>query len=144
MVIVPDQLQTLITTELTPQEGTNHIEVPAELIDQDSVEPGKMYQIAILEPHSTHSSPSENADSGSNSTSEESVHTSQNPPVQEGDVQTVTIETLGDQGDGIARVERDYVIIVPNTTPNEEVTIEIHTVQSNVAFATVINHDGGS
>jgi tRNA/tmRNA/rRNA uracil-C5-methylase (TrmA/RlmC/RlmD family) len=32
----------------------------------------------------------------------------------------VTIETVGDQGDGIAKVERGYVVIVPETQPGEQ------------------------
>ncbi|WP_122090938.1 TRAM domain-containing protein [Halalkalicoccus subterraneus] len=34
-------------------------------------------------------------------------------------------------------VERGFVVIVANAKPDEEVTIEIDTVQSNVAFASI-------
>ncbi|ADJ16507.1 hypothetical protein C497_01520 [Halalkalicoccus jeotgali B3] len=50
----------------------------------------------------------------------------------------MTIDTLGDQGDGITRVKRGFVVIVPDAEPDEEVTVEIETVQSNVAFASVV------
>jgi predicted RNA-binding protein with TRAM domain len=53
----------------------------------------------------------------------------------------VTIETVGDQGDGIAKVERGYVVIVPDAQPGDEPTIEIEQVQQNVAFASIVDSD---
>jgi predicted RNA-binding protein with TRAM domain len=50
----------------------------------------------------------------------------------------VTIETLGDKGDGIAKIERGYVIIVPDAELGDEVTVEITSVRDNVSFASVI------
>ena len=49
----------------------------------------------------------------------------------------VTIETIGDQGDGIAKVERGYVVIVPEAEPGDEVTVEITQARENLAFAQV-------
>lgn len=60
------------------------------------------------------------------------------PPVTEGNHRTIEIETIGEQGDGIARVERGYVIIVPDTDPDERVEIEITSVTDTVAFAEVV------
>jgi predicted RNA-binding protein with TRAM domain len=45
---------------------------------------------------------------------------------------------IGDQGDGITRVERGFVVIVPDTKETERVTIEITDVRENVAFAEVV------
>ena len=59
----------------------------------------------------------------------------QGPPVSEGETRTVTIETVGDQGDEIAKVERGYVVIVPDAVPDDEVRIRIQTVRENIAFA---------
>ncbi|OYR56446.1 deoxyribonuclease, partial [Halorubrum sp. E3] len=50
----------------------------------------------------------------------------------------VTIETLGDKGDGIAKIERGYVVIVPDAEPGEEPTVEITSVRENVSFANVV------
>jgi predicted RNA-binding protein with TRAM domain len=50
----------------------------------------------------------------------------------------VDIEDIGDQGDGVTRVERGFVVIVPDTKQGERVTIEITDVRQNVAFADVI------
>jgi predicted RNA-binding protein with TRAM domain len=50
----------------------------------------------------------------------------------------VEIEDLGKQGDGIARVERGYVIIVPDTEVGERVKIEVTEVKSNFAVGEVV------
>lgn len=60
------------------------------------------------------------------------------PPVDRGDEVTVDIEGIGDQGDGIARVDRGYVIIVPDTEKGERVQIRVTSVKQNVAFAEVV------
>jgi predicted RNA-binding protein with TRAM domain len=56
----------------------------------------------------------------------------------------VTIETNGDQGDGIAKVERGYVVIVPEAETGDEVTVEITHVCANVAFAQVRDEENTS
>lgn len=61
------------------------------------------------------------------------------PPVDRGDEVTVDIEGIGDQGDGIARVDRGYVIIVPDTEKGERVKIRVTSVKQNVAFAEVVD-----
>ncbi len=52
------------------------------------------------------------------------------------------IEDLGKQGDGIARVERGYVIIVPDTEVGERVKIEVTEVKSNFAVGEVVEEAG--
>ena len=59
----------------------------------------------------------------------------QGPPVEEGDIRSVTIDTLGDQGDGIAKVERGFIVIIPGTQPGDQAEVEITDVKENVAFA---------
>jgi len=61
------------------------------------------------------------------------------PPVSEGERRTVTIETLGDEGDGIAKVERGYVVIVSDAEPGDTVTVEITNVRENVSFASKVS-----
>ena len=58
-----------------------------------------------------------------------------------GEVRDVTIETVGEQGDGIAKVERGYVVIVPDGKPGDEPTVEIDQVRDNVAFASIVDTD---
>ena len=48
---------------------------------------------------------------------------------------------VGDQGDGIAKVERGYVVIVPDALPGDELTVQIDQVQENVAFASIVEDD---
>ena len=82
---------------------------------------------------------SKHAKSGSNqSASDSASRTSRETPVQEGETRTVTIDTLGDQGDGIARIEHGFVLIVSDAQPDDELVIEVESVQSNVAFATIV------
>jgi predicted RNA-binding protein with TRAM domain len=59
--------------------------------------------------------------------------------VSTGDRRTVDIESTGDQGDGIAKIDRGYVLIVPETTIGDSVTVEIDHARENVGFATVVD-----
>ena len=61
------------------------------------------------------------------------------PPVEVGERRTVEIESIGDQGDGITRVERGFVVSVSDTPLDERVTVEITTVRENVTFADVVD-----
>ena len=55
-----------------------------------------------------------------------------------GEIRYVEIEDLGKQGDGIARVERGYVIIVPGGEVGERVKVEISEVKSNFSVGEII------
>jgi predicted RNA-binding protein with TRAM domain len=41
--------------------------------------------------------------------------------------------------DGIAKIDRGYVLIVPETSVGDRVTVEINQARDNVGFATVVN-----
>ncbi|WP_238532958.1 TRAM domain-containing protein [Halalkalicoccus jeotgali] len=108
------------------------------MVEQMTVNPGEVYHVAVL-PTKTEDAVDDHQGTASTAAlSSSSPAERPEPPVKEGEVRTVTIDTLGDQGDGITRVERGYVVIVPDAEPDEEVTVEIDTVQSNVAFASII------
>jgi len=62
------------------------------------------------------------------------------PPVTEGELRDVTIESVGEQGDGIAKVEHGFVVIVPGGKVGEELTVRIETVQKTVAFGEIVAH----
>ena len=131
MVEIPDRLESLFTASIEEDDDSYRIEVPQDALDMGMVSTGEIYQVAIL----GDSQPSE---SQSQSQQEQpSVESTPTPPVSTGDVREVTIETLGDQGDGIAKIERGYVLIVPDARPDDEVTVEITQVRQNVAFAEV-------
>jgi predicted RNA-binding protein with TRAM domain len=66
---------------------------------------------------------------------------SEDAPGEEGEIRYVEIEDIGKQGDGIARVERGYVIIVPGAEIGERVKIEVTEVKSNFAVGEIIEED---
>ena len=55
------------------------------------------------------------------------------PPVNEGDVLDLEIESLGDKGDGVGKIDK-FVIMVPNTKTGEKVKVKISRVLRNMAF----------
>ncbi len=59
-------------------------------------------------------------------------------PVKQGEELTVTIESKGERGDGIARV-KGFVIFVSNARPGERVKIRLKKVLDNVGFAEVVS-----
>ena len=93
---------------------------------------GETYRVVILE----NAAPAGSDDQQDPSTDAAPSATTK-PPVSEGVIREVTIESLGDQGDGIAKTDRGYVLIVPGARPGDEVTVEITNVRENVAFAEV-------
>lgn len=128
MVDIPDSLQSLFSATVEQRDGSYVIEVPVTEIDNGAVTSGETYRIAMLTGGERPAPRERSIDS-----SREAIE--QQPPVSEGERREVTIESLGDKGDGIAKVERGYVLIVPDTRPGDEVTVEIEQVQENVAFA---------
>ena len=56
-------------------------------------------------------------------------------PVEPGEMRMVTITDRGRRGDGIALVERGFVVIVPGTAPDDRVLIEIEEVRDSYALA---------
>jgi predicted RNA-binding protein with TRAM domain len=136
MVNIPDSLQSLFTGTVEERDGRYYIEIPKSEIEHEAARPGQTYRIAVL--------PDDRSDAtGTESTgserSAESDGQRPEPPVDEGEIRTVTVESVGDQGDGIAKVERGYVVIVPEAEPGEEPTVEIEQVKQNVAFARVVD-----
>ena len=57
-------------------------------------------------------------------------------PINVGETYDVTIEDVGREGDGIARIE-GFVVFVPNTKKGESVKIRVTKVSRRVAFAEV-------
>ncbi len=67
----------------------------------------------------------------------------QQAPVSEGDELDVTIQAMGEKGDGIARVE-GFVLFVPDTKPGDEIRIRVTNVSKNVGFAERIGEKDSS
>ncbi len=55
-------------------------------------------------------------------------------PVRRGDVVDVEIETEGDEGDGVAKIE-EFVLFVEDVDVGDEVTVEVTEVRANYGFA---------
>ena len=116
------------------------IEVPRSELEEGTITAGETYRVAIVSgtPRSDDAETRQQSDGASSSPESDSDGpTQQSPPVEPGDIREVTIESLGDQGDGIAKIDHGYVVIVPETRPDDEVTVEIENARENVAFARV-------
>jgi predicted RNA-binding protein with TRAM domain len=62
------------------------------------------------------------------------------PPVKEGNTYKVTIESLGREGDGIAKIE-GFVVFVPGAQVGEELDVKINKVTRRVAFGEKIGEE---
>jgi len=129
---ISDQLQCLFSGKVEERNGSYMIEIPEQEIRLGDLEADETYRVAVLPSPTTSETNTTDADP-------QPQQASQTPPVEEGEQRTVEIEDIGDQGDGITRVERGFVVIVPDTKQSERVTIEITDVRENVAFAEVVD-----
>ena len=139
MTHVPDSLRTLFSATVTERNGRPVVEIPASEIDAAAVVPGETYRVGVFA-HAAANGTTESTGDGETARRDPPSRRTRGPPVDEGEIREVTIETTGEQGDGLAKVDRGYVVIVPDGRPGETVTVEIDTVRPNVAFAEVV-HD---
>lgn len=141
---IPDQLRCLFTGKLEAEDDSYTLTIPSREITDGEIQPDTAYRVAILNQSSPVASTEQEPASQTTYDEQNSQHQSSNstPPVEEGEHRTVEIEDIGEQGDGIARVERGYVIIVPDTEKHDRVTIEIDSVMPTVAFAEVVEQKG--
>ena len=130
---VSDKLLCLFNAEVERTEDGYAVSVPQREVDTGSIEPGEVYRVAIVARGSDRES------GGGGGGGSRSAPSQPQPPVEEGEIRYVEIEDLGKQGDGIARVERGYVIIVPGADVGERVKIEVTEVKSNFAVGEVID-----
>ena len=140
MVEIPDSLRSVFSATVHERDGTYIVEIPANEVTHDAVTTEETYRVALLDAPTSSESTEGDAPSSLRSQRENQIQSS-GPPVDEGEIREVTIETVGDQGDGIAKVEQGYVVIVPEAQPSERPTVEIEQVKENVAFANVIEDD---
>jgi len=118
-----DQLLCLFSSRVSASGDDHVVDVPRREIESGSLEPGECYRVALVR-----------TESGAT----DSPGGRPQPPVEPGEMRYVEIVDLGKQGDGIARVERGYVIIVPETTVDDRVKIEITDVEPNFAVGEVV------
>ena len=145
MTEISDSLRLLFETSVDDEGGRYTVEIPSELVKDGSIDAGETYRVALLSAETPDATaPADSTLSETEQTSvaraepAQSKSHSQGPPVEEGEVRTVSIDTLGDQGDGIAKVERGFIVIVPGTKPGDRVEVEITDVKETVAFAETV------
>ena len=129
MVEISESLRSVHSVTLEERNGEFVLEVPTDQITHDTLSAGETYRVAILD---TVTTPVE-----TESTQKQDQPVT--PPVTQGEIRRVTIETVGDQGDGIAKVDRGFVVIVPEAEPGDEPLVEISQVRQNVAFANPVD-----
>ena len=130
---ISDQLLCLFNAEVTVNDDQYVVEIPRSEVETGSIDPGEIYRVALI------ARAKQNTDTNDGETS--TPPSEPQPPVEHGEIRYVEIEDLGKQGDGIARVERGYVIIVPGAEVGERVKVEISEVKSNFAVGEIIEDD---
>ena len=139
-----DSIRSLFTGRVEQRDGSYVIEVPRDEVDLGAVSTDDVYRVAVLESPEREDSqatagrpvdpPAAEVDRSSRSVGSAEPA----PPVHEGDVVAVTIDDVGDEGDGIARVGAGYILFVSDAEPGEKVAVEVTTVRDTYAFGDVV------
>jgi predicted RNA-binding protein with TRAM domain len=132
MVNIAGDLLCLYTADIDTTGDTYTIEVPKRELELGQLDHNEPAQVALF------STPTASPNQRSNDQSATQRSHSESPPVEEGEIVDVEIDSLGDQGDGIGRVGPGYVLIVPETDVGERVSVRITETKDNVAFAEVV------
>lgn len=144
MVEISDQLKALFSAEVIEDDGHYYIEIPEREIELGDVDVGDVHQLAVLPPvddREDQSSETKYGDAVSRDGEGYRDGASSEPPVEEGDEMQVEIEETGDEGDGLARVDRGFVVMVEGAEVGDRPTIEITNVSDSVAFAEVVEYN---
>ncbi|MFW5939831.1 MAG: TRAM domain-containing protein [Halolamina sp.] len=131
---ISDELLCLFSATVREEGDRYIVEVPKREIERGSLESGDTYRVALINGDGDHSGGESTTTTASTPTADGEPQ----PPVEKGEVRYVEVEDIGKQGDGIARVERGYVIIVPGADVGERVKIEVSEVKSNFAVGEII------
>ena len=133
---ISEDLRCLFTGQVEADGDSYQITVPKREIDLGAIDSGETYRVVIMpaESQTDSISPAESAPDGT-------THASQGeePPVDVGETREVEIDSIGDKGDGIARIDQGYVVIVPETEVGDRATVRIENAQENVAFAEIVD-----
>ncbi len=129
---ISEKLLCLFSAEIEDETDRYVVEVPQRELDTGNIDAGETYRVALIA-GGDNPTPATSTATATPPTGDEPQ-----PPVEEGEIRYVEIEDLGKQGDGIARVERGYVIIVPGGEVDERVKVEISEVKSNFAVGEIL------
>lgn len=137
----------VFASAIKEEDEEYYIEVPSNEIKHGPLNEGEDIQVVIREQEGNvavqgQGNQGQRSETGSRNHSRNGGrNTSQNQqPVSEGDVKRVEIESMGDQGDGIARVDRGYVLIIPDTEIGDDAKVRVTNVNENYADAEVIEY----
>lgn len=134
-----EELRCLFSGRIERRDGRYVVEVPERELSLGDLQEGNVYRVALLAGADGNADPDREA-----STQPDRDRDVPTPPVEEGDVRDVEIVDIGEQGDGIAKVERGYVVIVPGAEIGDEETVEITTVMDNYAIGEIVDETEGS
>lgn len=129
---ISDELLCLFSADVTVENDRYLLEVPRREVENGAVDAGGTYRVALI------SADIERSDDGGET---ETPPDQPQPPVEPGETRYVEIEDIGKQGDGIARVERGYVIIIPGADIGERVKVEVTEVKSNFAVGEILDEE---
>jgi predicted RNA-binding protein with TRAM domain len=133
-VEISEKLLCLFSTKVSEEEDRYVIEVPRQEVETGDIDAGDVYRVALISRDET----STESTSTTATSQPQTAPSEPQPPVDVNETRYVEIEDIGKQGDGIARVERGYVIIVPDADVGERVKVEITEVKSNFAVGEII------
>jgi predicted RNA-binding protein with TRAM domain len=156
MLEIIDKVQSLFTAKIEEVDDGYAVKIPTNEIDLGTLEADGQYKFAIIRDDQVEAETNSATASGdTRRTSQRShrtqqQHTSselssthgeqQQPPVQEGEQLQVEIENVGEEGDGVAKVDRGYVVMVEGASVGDKPIVNIENVQPNVAFASVVEN----
>jgi predicted RNA-binding protein with TRAM domain len=168
--MLPEKIRCVFTGRVERRNGRYIVELPEREVNCGSLTEGDLYQVGVLNVDTSSAddereSPSTDSTEASKNEVEATSPTAQKarqkpgagayqggsdtqiqsagrgPPVEENETRVLTVEDMGDQGDGLARVEHGYIVFVPETSVGDEVRVEMETIKKNFAFAKVIERN---
>lgn len=137
MVEISDSLRTLFTGVVEERDGEYVVVVPSSEVEHGELTSEETYRVGLVGVGGDDKVSSEDSHVSEGRTQgRESVNSDQ-PPVVEGETYQVEIESMGDQGDGVAYVD-GFVVMVSDVKIGERVVVKVETVLESVAFADVV------
>jgi len=133
---ISEDLRCLFTGQVEADGDSYQITVPEREVNLGAIESEETYRVVIM-PAESQTEPTPTAESAPDDTTNQSQ--GEEPPVAVGETREVEIDSIGDQGDGIARIDQGYVVIVPDTEVGDRATVRIENAQENVAFAEIVD-----
>lgn len=118
-------LLAMFSAEIERSNGEYVIRIPEQEVNVGALESDGVYRFGVLH-HTEQSGTTRGGETASGRSG---------PPVDEGEVLEVEIDSKGEEGDGIAYVEGGYVVFVPKTAIGDRVTVEVTSVGPRFARA---------